>query len=318
MNNQFNLIRDKINSYVAQGCEEYLKNQSFLRVFPNHFTNVTGACENVNTLYEVNYDRPEKVFLSQSAQLRLEALTHNHGKVYCWLTSFRKETDADGRHLTEFPLLELERKGNLDDLLNDIELTIKSGIDFALKHCEQDFEKIGRKIQDLKYFKIDRVTYEKAIEFLNKNGYPDLKFGDDLKHEHELKIADNFGAIFITHYPKEIKFFNMENNNEDPRVVNSADLILPFSGESAGCASRQTEPEIIKEKLVNSDMYRILVEQLGLSIKDFHWYIDFHKENNVEPHAGTGIGFARVMQYILGQSDIRPSITYPTDAKTVW
>jgi asparaginyl-tRNA synthetase len=93
---------------------------------------------------------------------------------------------------------------------------------------EEELEILGISKERLKIFRppYKIITYSKAIEILKEFN---LKFGDDLKSKHERKLAEMFGPVFITHYPKEIKFFNMRENDEDPRIVNSVDLILPLA-----------------------------------------------------------------------------------------
>lgn len=95
----------------------------------------------------------------------------------------------------------------------------------------------------------------------------------------------------------------------DPRVVNSCDLLLPFSGESAGAAERETEHDTIEHRLKTSDMYARLIE-LGGKDEDFAWYLDAHRDKDIPLHSGCGIGMARVAQFILGQPDIRQSVPF--------
>jgi asparaginyl-tRNA synthetase len=309
--------KDKIISHFAMGCEKYLINKNFVKVFTPHLVGVTGACENLNTLFQIPY-WGKTVFAAQTGQLYLELKTQLHDQVYCWLQSMRAEAESDGRHLTEFPLLEIEHKGNLDDLISNIQNIIVSGLNQVLDNCQEEIAELGLDQQYFRKLKFDRMTYSDAVDLLNEHGYPNLSFGDDLKREHELKITSLKGPVFVTHYPLEIKFFNMKQNDQDPRVVNSVDLLLPFSGESAGAAEREHEYGNIRQRLIDSSMYKMLTETLGLSIRDFDWYLDAHKDKEVNLHSGAGIGFARVLQFIFGKADIRDALQYPTDAACVW
>jgi asparaginyl-tRNA synthetase len=161
-----------------------------------------------------------------------------------------------------------------------------------------------------------RMRYEDAVTKLQDAGF-DVKFGDDLKANHELYLASQEGPMFITHYPLEIKFFNMKQNEQDSRLVNSADLILPIAGESAGAAEREHEHDKIKQRLKSSVMYKRLME-LGGTDEDFAWYLNAHKGREIPLHSGTGIGLTRVMQYVLGVGDIHETMVYPTDFDTVF
>jgi asparaginyl-tRNA synthetase len=105
-------------------------------------------------------------------------------------------------------------------------------------------------------------------------------------------------------YPKEIKFFNMKVSESDPRVVLSADLILPYSGESTGSAVREHHYSRLLEKLLVSPMYAMHIKRGG-KLADFQWYLNIIRSKSTNPHAGYGIGNERVLQYILGVKDIR-------------
>jgi len=145
-----------------------------------------------------------------------------------------------------------------------------------------------------------------------------VKWGDDLKSRHEKMLVEMYGnqPLFITHFPKELKFFNMKENDERSDIVNSTDLILPGSGEAVGAAEREYRHEKLKERLENSEMLRNLVKRGG-SIKDFEWYLDCVKLNGIKLHSGCGIGLNRVTQFILGTNDIRASTTFPLNSETL-
>lgn len=142
-------------------------------------------------------------------------------------------------------------------------------------------------------------------------------WGDDLKSFHEQILVKMYGnkPLFITHYPKAIKFFNMKTNSKNPQMVNSTDLILPHSGEAVGAAEREYEYKALYERLKESSMLKQLVERGG-SISDFQWYLDFYKRHNV-PHAGCGIGLNRVTQFVLGTDDIRATTVFPLNKESL-
>jgi aspartyl/asparaginyl-tRNA synthetase len=107
----------------------------------------------------------------------------------------------------------------------------------------------------------------------------------------------------------------MRRNEKNPDIVNSADLILPFSGEAVGAAEREYNYELLHEKLLKSEMYKRLKEK-GKTIGDFKWYMDLIKTHSIQ-HAGCGIGLNRVTQFILGCDDIRLSTAYPMNAESL-
>ncbi|MEM4335690.1 MAG: amino acid--tRNA ligase-related protein [Candidatus Anstonellales archaeon] len=308
---------DRINSSLYTGAVGYFIKNGFCWVEVPTLTKITGACENVNTLYAVDHFGVE-AYLAQTGQLYLEAKIPSHKKVWTVITSSRAEQEVDGRHLNQFTLLEFEHVGDFESLLFHIEELVKNMIRNALKNNEEDFNSLGI---DAGYVfeytkKFNRITYTEAIEILK----PDfnINWGDDLKSKHELFLVDALGGrpLFITHYPKEIKFFNMRVNEEDDRIVNSADLIMPFSGESVGSAERENNYERLVERLLNSPMYRILKER-GKSIDDFADYLNLIKKEPIL-HSGCGIGFNRISQSVLRVNDIRIVTNYPLNRENIY
>ncbi len=309
----------RIESALTRGADDYFRKNEFVRI-PTvpHVVGITGACENIDTLFKVNYFG-QNGYLTQTGQLALELQIPELKRVCCEIHSFRAEQEADGRHLTEFPLVEFEfgyEGEGLPQLLDHIEGTVKAMMKSALKE-ELTLRKLGANPERIKHMLKEpfaRIEYRNAVKLLQELGF-EVEFGDDLKHNHEQAVVKATGKpTFIMKYPEKIKFFNMRRDRNDEEVVQSADLILPVSGESVGSAVREENPELLMEKLLNSNMYRLHIARGG-TIEDFKWYLDAVKANPV-PHAGCGIGLSRVTQCVLGREDIRKSTAYPMNCQT--
>lgn len=298
----------KIWDAMYRGARRYVEAMGFIGVHNMpEIVGVTGACENVDTLFKVDYFG-KTAYLAQSDQLYLELLTPSLGKVYAEIQSFRMEPEADSRHLCQFGLFEIEHLGDLDELIGHVSGVVQSAINEVVRNCPEELALFGRSTDDIANLAFGRVTYSDAIELLSAR-FPNLRWGDDLVAEHEAALVSTLGPCFITHYPWEIKFFNMMENADDPRVVNSTDLLLPFAGESAGAAEREHEHDRIVSKLKGSVMYERLVAN-GATDEDFAWYLDAHKDREIPLHSGAGIGMARVAQFILGVDDIRDAVPF--------
>lgn len=305
----------KIEASLLKGARKYFDKNGFVEVVVPHLTKATGACENIDTMFSLSYFG-EQSYLSQTGQLYLETLTPFLKKVWCVGPSFRAEPTVDGRHLTEFTLIELEFNGNLAQLMRHIENVVFSMIREVLR--ERREELMLFKVEEEKLLAgkppFNKITYSEAVEDLAAYG---VKWGDDLKSHHEQFLVKIHGdkPLFITHYPKAIKFFNMKTNSKNPQIVNSTDLIFPHSGEAVGAAEREYEYEPLCERLAESNMLRQLVQRGG-SIADFQWYLDFYKKYNM-PHAGCGIGLNRVTQFALGTDDIRATTVFPLNRESL-
>jgi asparaginyl-tRNA synthetase len=301
----------KVWAAMARGMRNYCESNGFTSIHNMpHIVSVTGACENTDTLFRVDWYEGVTAFAPQSNQLYIEMLTQKLGRVYGTMQSFRREPNADNRRLAQFELFEIEHLGDFDELLTHIAGIVRSGANEVAISCPVELSLFNRDPRDLINLGFKRITYTEAVTELQKLAeFKDLQWGEDLGARHEGALTDLFGPVFVTHYPEDIKFFNMRSNDDDLRVVNSSDLLLPKAGESAGSAEREFHFEKLVEKLDKSKMLEGLLRQ-GIKREDFDWYLNFHKENEVKLHSGAGIGMARVAQFILGLDDIRDAVPF--------
>jgi asparaginyl-tRNA synthetase len=317
-----------VNQSLNQGGSEHYQKMGLTYVDVPEIVGITGACENVDTLFKVGNRLSLPLFITQTGQLSLEQSLQSFCGVWTVIHSGRDEEEEDERHLRQFRLTEEEfdcrmvgmNRQNYDEekmfeaLLSHIQKTIQAMIKMVLKKNANILEKVySRKVEVLEKTATQdflRIKYEEAIKLLQKNSYPNLSFGDDLKAEHEAKIVsllnkkDEELPVFITHYSKEIKFFNMKVYTKDSRVVLSADLIFPYAGEGTGSAVREHDFEKLNQRLLTSTMFKLHTARGG-RYEDFLWYLNIIKDKKTYPHAGYGIGNERVLQYIFGLNDIR-------------
>ncbi len=319
INSSASAMADEVSAALYWGAMDYFRQNGFVWVDVPILTKITGACENVDTLYKVDHFGRE-AYLAQTGQLYLEAKIPIHKKVCTVITSSRAEAEVDGRHLNQFQLLEFEQQGDFESMLTHVEGTIKSMFSNALATTRGQLRALGRDTEELARYVSEpfgRVTYTQAINMLK--GTPlEVAWGSDLKAGHEAAIVKMAGnkPTFITHYPKAIKFFNMRQNRENPLVVNSADLILPFAGEAVGSSEREDDPVALRQRLLSSPMFQILSKR-GVTISEFDDYLKTVTDNPIL-HSGCGIGFSRVAQCALGASDIRQATSYPLNAETLY
>lgn len=324
----------RLEFQILKSARNYLENNNYIEIAVPRMTKASGACENIDTLFEVSVDnnftwfnRDSRTYLAQTGQLYLEAFVPFLKKVYCVGPSFRAEPKVDSRHLTEFQMIEIELSTDFEGLLEEIEGLLKEIIFDIQKLSYGDLLELGVDPKRMKFIKcpvrFPRLTYDQAIENLQKLGIT-IDWGDDISRERErllLQGVDN-QPLFITHYPdpmwnhgKEIeveKFFNMLPDPENPGRVLSCDLLLPFGGEAVGAAARVHKINVLVKRLENSRMFERLKTKGG-SLKDFRWYIEQVKMNGAIPHAGCGFGLARIVQWIKGSNDIRECTTFPSN-----
>jgi asparaginyl-tRNA synthetase len=290
---------------------------------------ITGACENVSTLFHVAGGA--RVHLTQTGQLALEhALCMSKG-IYCITPSFRTDK-IDERHLHEFTLIEEEISCEhpaigmsrdaydsaqmFEALLARITGSVKAILRGCLTNAPEAITELGGRpeyLADVVDTDFYRISYSDAIEMLNKKGDEEIQWGTDLGAAQERSLvelmAQEHGGVerptFVTHYPQAIKFFNMKVDDENPAVVQSADLLLPGPGESVGSAVREHRYDLLVDRLTSSTMFAHIVEQKLATLDDFMPYLEVIRGRRTAPHAGYGIGLERVIQFMMGGSDIR-------------
>lgn len=322
-----------VNQSLNLGAQSSFRARGRVYVDVPEIVGITGACENVDTLFKVGSRVGRALFFTQTGQLALEQALQSFSAVNTVIHSGRDEEQEDGRHLRQFRLTEEEfdsesvgmAREDYDEevmyeaLLTSIQTMVQAMIKQVLADCGSLLKKsYGRDLKRLEEAaKIDflRISYEGAVKLLNANGYPKVRFGDDLKAEHEAKVVELLNGrgaerpVFIMKYPKQIKFFNMKVAGSDEQVCLSADLIFPYAGEGVGSAVREHDFGRLNERLVGSTMYALHLKRGG-KYEDFGWYLKIIESGATNPHAGFGIGNERVMQYIFGESDIRNVSTF--------
>lgn len=292
----------RIRSDAIFFAREFFQKRQFQCIDAPIFT--PSACEGTTTLFEVKYF-DDKVYLSQSGQLYMEAAALALGKVYCLGPSFRAEKSKTRRHLTEF--WQLEPEVAFMDLNEDMELAedmIIYIIEKLLENRMQEFEALERDIEPLKKIKkpFYRLTYNEAVEILHKNGFEDFKWGDDFGAPHEAAISGlHDKPVFIHRYPAAIKAFYMKRAPEDDKLALGFDMIAPEGyGETIGGGQREDDYDTLLSR----------INEHGLPVEAFDWYLDLRKFGSV-PHAGFGLGLERFVQWVTKRPHLREVIPFP-------
>jgi len=298
----------KVKASIMEGARQWLKQNDFVEVTPPILTQ--NACEGGVTLFKLKYfDR--EAFLSQSAQMYLEALIFSLDRVYSITPSFRAEKSRTTRHLTEYWHLELEEawvdnNGNMEIQ----EGLVSAMVDHALRERREELTLLGRNPDDLKEVRppFTRTRYADVLIELNKKGH-ELSFGCDLGAVEERAVtSDEKVPMFVTNFPKEIKAFYMKEDEDDPRTVKCADLLAPEGyGEMIGGSERETDVNRLIERL----------NALNIPIETYEWYLDLRRFGSV-PHSGFGLGIERVVRWVCKLEHIRDAMPFPRTVARVY
>lgn len=290
----------KLKAAMLQIIRDWFSANDFYEVTPSVIT--TNAAEGGATAFTFDYFG-EKAFLSQTAQMYLEALIFSLERVWSLTPSFRAEKSRTTRHLTEYLHLEAEEAwiDNDGNMKLQEELISYLCREMAKKYSEE-LKELGRNPEDLTKIKppFKRMEYENAIKFLQDNGL-DIEWGDDFGVPHEKKLVEKEKKpIFITHFPIEAKAFYMKMA-PDGKTVECTDMLAPEGyGEIIGGSERSEDiPSMIKR-----------LKKDGANIKNYEWFFDLRRYGSI-PHSGFGIGIERLLCWIAKQEHIRDTTPFP-------
>lgn len=271
---------------------------------------------------EIDYGKDffgKPAYLTVSGQLEAEVMAMAFSNVYTFGPTFRAENSNTSRHLAEFWMVEPEMA--FCDLQGDMDLAeafLKHIFQYVLEKCPEDMEFFNQRIDNTVLATADniinnqfeRITYTEAIALLEKSDkqfeYP-VKWGLDLQSEHERYLAEELfkKPTIVTDYPVEIKAFYMRLN-DDEKTVAAMDILAPKIGEIVGGSQREERLDVLERRIQN----------IGLDPANYWWYLDLRRYGTV-PHAGFGLGFERLVQFMTGMTNIRDVIPFPRAPLTV-
>lgn len=274
--------------------------------------------------------------LTVSGQLEGELAATAFSDVYTFGPTFRAENSNTTRHLAEFWMIEPEVAfADLEDNMDLAEDFIKYIISYAMEHNKDDLEFLAQRLEEEEKQKtqtersemslvdklnfvvnnnFERITYTEAIEILKESNHNKKKkfqylidkWGVDLQSEHERYLVEKHfkKPVILTDYPKEIKSFYMRQN-DDGKTVAAMDILVPGIGEIVGGSQREERLDKLVERM----------KELNIPVEELDWYLDTRRFGSC-PHAGFGLGFERLVQFVTGMTNIRDVIPFPRFPKS--
>lgn len=272
--------------------------------------------------------------LTVSGQLEGELGAMALSDIYTFGPTFRAENSNTTRHLAEFWMIEPEMAFyDLEDNMNLAEEFIKFIIGYAMEHSKDDLVFLAQRLADeekqlpqdkrsemgliekLEFVlnnSFERITYTDAINILlespaykKKKFKYEVKWGIDLQSEHERYLVEKHfkKPVIVTGYPSAIKAFYMRMN-EDNKTVAAMDILAPGIGEIVGGSQREERLDKLMQRM--KDMH--------VPVEEMNWYLDTRRFGSV-PHAGFGLGFERMVQFVTGMTNIRDVIPFARTPK---
>lgn len=276
--------------------------------------------------------------LTVSGQLEGELGAMALSEIYTFGPTFRAENSNTTRHLAEFWMIEPEMAFyDIEDNMNLAEEFIKYLIRYAMEYNEDDLEFLDQRLADEEKQKpqaersemglleklrfvaeneFERITYTQAINILlespaykKKKFKYDVKWGIDMQSEHERYLVEKHfkKPVIVTGYPAAIKAFYMRlNDGCEPgkETVAAMDILAPGIGEIVGGSQREERLDRLEQRM----------KEMHIPVEEMSWYLDTRRFGTV-PHAGFGLGFERMVQFVTGMTNIRDVIAFARTPK---
>ena len=261
---------------------------------------IATATEGGTELFPIAYFEKE-AFLAQSPQLYKEQLTTVFDKVYEIAPIFRAEEHSTTRHLNELMMVDIEMAfANYNDVMNVLEELIHFVISDVKNNCEEELNTLKSEIK-IPELPFPKYTYTETLDLLGKNDY-ELTWGDDIGTDASRKLGSIIdGPYFITEWPSEGKPFYIQPRVDKPEISESFDLMYSWI-ELASGGTRVHKKETLIQRLINQGL---TPSSFDFHLKVFDW--------GMPPHAGWGLGLARLIMVLTGRQNIREVVIFPRD-----
>ena len=316
----------RVRSALSFAVHRFFHEQGFVQVHTPVIT--TSDCEGAGEMFTVTALEPaalqgtepfaadffgRRAGLTVSGQLQAEIFALSHGRVYTFGPTFRAENSNTSRHLAEFWMVEPEMA--FCDLAGDMQVAegfIRFLVETALEECAEDLELFDRyvakglldRLVQVRDRPFVHLTYTEAVAELERSGrdftFP-VRWGTDLQAEHERFLCEEAARapVIVTNYPIGIKPFYMRVD-DDGRTVAAMDILVAGIGELVGGSQREERLEVLTTRMTAA----------GLDLEQYSWYLDLRRYGSA-PHAGFGLGFERLVQFVTGMQNIRDVIPFP-------
>lgn len=291
----------RIGDRALKVIREVLRSEGFVEIFTPKI--IATATEGGANLFPVIYFGRE-AFLAQSPQLYKELLAASFERVFEIAPAWRAEESDTPYHLAEFVSVDIEAAFmDYEDVMKILEKVVYEVVKTIREENSDDLTTLNYDLPEVS-LPLPRIRYVDAIRILRERGM-DVKFGDDIGTPEQRVLASVLDAqlYFITEFPTKIRAFYTKPKDDDSEVSESFDLVWKFL-ELASGSSRIYK----KEQLVEA------LKSRGMNVENFQFFIKWF-DYGMPPHAGWGLGFARLLMMLTNRGSVKEVTLFPRDKK---
>ncbi len=288
----------KVQHGALEAIRSFLSKRGFMEVFTPRI--IVSATEGGSALFPVAYFTRE-AFLAQSPQLYKEQLVLDFEKVFEIGPFFRAEESHTRRHLSEFISIDIEQAfATAEDVMKVLEELIQHVCKKVTENCERELELLKHKIT-VPEVPFKRLTYGEVLEELGEEKLH-INWGEDIPTVANRVLGKLHPSYyFITDWPTKTKAFYIQPREDNPKLSEGFDLMWRWVELSSGGSRIHSKDMLMKR----------LTEQ-GLSTESFRTHLQVF-DYGMPPHAGWGLGLARLVMVLTGVRNIREAVLFPRD-----
>ena len=308
----------QLRSKVLQYGRDHLISEGFQEI--NTPKIIAAAAEGGTNLFPMKYFETD-AYLSQSPQLYKQlAVLGGLERVFEIGPAFRAEKHDTYRHLNEFISFDIEgawmddedvmgvQERMIHHIWGEVAANDQSLIDVVNEyHASQGRDPVILEVPDVPF---PRIPYCDAIEIV-KAGGGEIGWGDDIESHHcDIIAAEYPGFHFIPRWPMSMKPFYIhhkegEEGSSGGQLSRGFDLNYGRDEMTSG-GQREHRVDVLEQNLRN----------MSLEPADFTFYTDGFRYG-APPHAGWGLGVARLLMVLTGAGNVREVVLFPRDRSRV-
>ncbi|KZL86617.1 aspartate-trna ligase [Colletotrichum incanum] len=309
----------KIFSGVHELAVEFLSARDFYHVPTPSLVSYGYPGEDDDFFSVPYFDRTTRLAPTGEVHLGM-ALSADMERVYDFHSVFRREPHSDGRHLTEFTMLELVF--NLQNDWTEI-LELAGNLLVSLIRSLQEREKYKMLIQSAKRLypsadsfklgltddgKLIRVTFSEAkliirdLLGLQSHDEDDFTRGEEAAlgrfiASEESHLGPPTDVFVITHFPRHLRACNLYPSENGDNTTQSFDVILRGQEIVTGCRLLHSHEDLLSAFETRSP-------PIDTTSPEWRPFLTAHEI----------VGINRFVQGFMGLADIRETVLFPRDA----
>jgi len=294
-----NALIFRVSTTLEHAMRQYWIDRDYVEIHTPKL--MSSPSESNAELFSLEYFGDQTAYLAQSPQhYKQMAQAAGFGRIFEIGDVFRADPSFTSRHATEFTSVDAEI--SWIDSHEDVAAMQEELLATAIAAVK---EKHGAEIEELFGVEVvvptlpfPRIPLAEARDIVKARGHETQRTDGDLEPEGERQVSahveETFGHqfVFVTDYHPEIRpFYHMRD--EESGLTKSYDLLFKGVEITTG-AQREHRIDVLERQAVEK----------GLDLNGLEHYLDFFRYG-VPPHGGFGMGLARVLMLLLGESSIR-------------